>query len=107
VEVVRVGELHGRLDLELVLDELGRRKILSVLLECGSALNGAFLQAELVDKVVLIYSPAKLGRGSVPFAAGVDEAADLEGRLKRVREAEFGPDRSVSGILRDAWDGLG
>ena len=36
-----------------VLDVLGERKILSVMLECGSELNGAFLAAGLVDKVVL------------------------------------------------------
>jgi diaminohydroxyphosphoribosylaminopyrimidine deaminase/5-amino-6-(5-phosphoribosylamino)uracil reductase len=42
-EVKRVAGHRGRLDLGAVLDVLGSGKIPSVLLECGSELNGAFL----------------------------------------------------------------
>lgn len=107
VEVVRVVGADGRLDLCVVLDVLGQRKILSVLLECGSQLNGAFLAAGLVDKVVLFSAPMELGRGAVPFAAGSSGPAEVEARLQRVERTEFGVDRCVSGVLRDAWAQVG
>lgn len=107
VEVMRVVGADGRLDLDVVLDVLGQRKILSLLLECGSRLNGAFVSAGLVDRAVLFYSPAVLGQGSVPFAAGLSGPGEVESRLQRVERAEFGADRSVSGVLRDVWAGVG
>ena len=107
VEVVRVVGADGRLDLCVVLDVLGQRKILSVLLECGSQLNGAFIAGGLVDKVVLFTSPKELGAGSVSFAAGMNGPAEVEARLQQVKRAELGPDRCVSGVLRDVWAGVG
>jgi diaminohydroxyphosphoribosylaminopyrimidine deaminase/5-amino-6-(5-phosphoribosylamino)uracil reductase len=107
VEVMRVVGADGRLDLCVVLDVLGQRKILSVLLECGSRLNGAFIAAGLVDRVVLFYSQTVLGPGSVPFAAGLSGPGEVESRLDRVERAEFGADRSISGVLRDVWAGVG
>ena len=53
--------------LDAVLAELHRRQVLSVLLEAGSGLNGAWLAAELVDRLVLFYAETELGPGSVPF----------------------------------------
>jgi diaminohydroxyphosphoribosylaminopyrimidine deaminase / 5-amino-6-(5-phosphoribosylamino)uracil reductase len=103
VEVARVPGERGRLDLGAVLDVLGTNKILSVMLECGSKLNGAFLQQGLVDKVVLFCSEALLGEGAVPFAAGVGSPVELEGRMSGVTRTEFGADVRVMGYLRDPW----
>ena len=105
VEVVRVGGERGRLDLGETLDVLGKRGILSVLLECGSKLNGAFLQQGLVDKVVLFRSEKELGAGGVPFAAGVS-VGEVEARMGQVTRTRFGEDVRVSGVLRDAWEGV-
>ena len=92
VQVAGVGGEAGRLDLGAVLNELGQRKILSMLLECGAALNGAFLTAGLVDKVVLFYAQRELGAGAVPFAEGTGSPYLLEQRLKQVTRRKFGPD---------------
>jgi diaminohydroxyphosphoribosylaminopyrimidine deaminase / 5-amino-6-(5-phosphoribosylamino)uracil reductase len=105
-DVVRVDGSEGRLDLGVVLDVLGQRKILCVLLECGSRLNGGFLDAKLVDKAVLFHSQVKLGEDAVPFAAGTSTSAELERRLARVKQAQFGQDRCVTGVLRDPWAGV-
>jgi diaminohydroxyphosphoribosylaminopyrimidine deaminase/5-amino-6-(5-phosphoribosylamino)uracil reductase len=107
VEFAHVAEQDGRLDLGAVLDVLGERKILSVLLECGSALNGAFLTEGLVDKVVLFRAETVLGEGSVPFAAGSASPLELEQSLTGVSRTMFGADVRVSGVLHDAWDALG
>jgi diaminohydroxyphosphoribosylaminopyrimidine deaminase/5-amino-6-(5-phosphoribosylamino)uracil reductase len=106
IEVVRVPGLAGRLDLDAVLDALGKREILNLLLECGSELNGAFIAGELVDRVVLFYSQTPLGEGAMPFAAGVGSPFVLEQSLGSVTRRKFGADSCVSGSLRDVWDGV-
>ncbi len=110
VEVVRVESRDGRLDLDIVLGVLGERKILSVLLECGSELNGAFLAQGLMDEAVLFRSAMELGEGAVPFAAGfgppelVEQAVSSAGR--EATRVQFGADECVSGVLRNAWEGV-
>ena len=90
-----------------MLDVLGRKNILSVLLECGSKLNAVFLAQGLVDKVALFCSETELGAGAVPFAAGGESPFVLEQSMKRVTRTMFGTDVRVSGVLRDPWDALG
>jgi diaminohydroxyphosphoribosylaminopyrimidine deaminase/5-amino-6-(5-phosphoribosylamino)uracil reductase len=104
VIVVRVPENEGRLDLGAVLDLLGGRNILSVLLECGSELNAAFLALGLVDRVALFNSRTELGEGAVPFAAGADSPLPLEQKLKGLTRTALGKDTLLKGYLRDPWD---
>ena len=86
-----------------VLAALASRQIISVLLECGSELNGAFLAQDLVDKVVLFHAPAALGEGALPFAAGFGPPSLLEQSLKGTARTNFGADTCVAGTLRDPW----
>ena len=105
IDVARVPGVRGRLDLGAVLSLLGKRKILSVLLECGSELNAAFLAGGLVDKAALFYAQKELGRGAVPFAAGSGPPLLLEQSMTRVKRTVFGADTCVSGTLHDPWNG--
>lgn len=102
-EVRNIPERDGRLNLSAVLEALAERKILSVLLECGSKLNGAFLRENLVDKVILFYAKTALGAHALPFAEGIASPHDLEQKLRRMTQREFGPDICISGMLRDPW----
>jgi diaminohydroxyphosphoribosylaminopyrimidine deaminase/5-amino-6-(5-phosphoribosylamino)uracil reductase len=70
-------------------------------------LNGAFLAAGLVDKVVLFCSETALGEGAVPFAAGVASPLVVEQQMTGVTRTTVGADACVSGYLRDPWSGLG
>ena len=103
VAIERIAQQGGRLDLHAVLAALAARQIISVLLECGSELNGAFLAQNLVDKVVLFHAPAALGDGAIPFAAGLASPSVLEQSLKQITRRNFGPDICVAGTLRDPW----
>ena len=103
VEVERIAGQGGRLDLGAVLDALGARQVLGVLLECGTELNGAFLAAGLVDKAALFYAPVRLGAGAVPFAAGFGPPSVLEEAMQEIARVEFGADACVAGVLRDPW----
>ena len=107
VQVFRVRSRRSRPDLRAVLEELGRRDILSVMLEAGPLLNQAALEADLVEKVRLFYAPTLVGLGSsLPsLPAGKRERANsLRVReLSGVRTENFGPDFAVEGYLRDVY----
>jgi diaminohydroxyphosphoribosylaminopyrimidine deaminase/5-amino-6-(5-phosphoribosylamino)uracil reductase len=103
VVVERIAQQGGRLDLNAVLAALASRQIISVLLECGSELNAAFLAQNLVDKVVLFHAPTALGGGAIPFAAGLASPSVLEQSLKQITRINFGADTCVAGVLRDPW----
>ena len=82
---------------------LGERNILSLLLECGSQLNGEFLRQNLVDKAVLIYAETELGDQAVPFAQGIPSPYLFEQSLHRITRTTYGPDASITGYLHDPW----
>ncbi len=110
VEVLPIPAVDAHLPLPAVLKILADRKILSLLLETGSSLNGAFLQHDLVDKAVLFYSETELGPTALPFAEGFASPYLFEQRLKRVERVAFehgpGEDARVSGYLHDPWADL-
>jgi diaminohydroxyphosphoribosylaminopyrimidine deaminase/5-amino-6-(5-phosphoribosylamino)uracil reductase len=103
VEVERVAEENGRLSLPFILSRLGERQILSLLLEGGSQLNGAFLRQNLVEKVILFYSQMRLGNHAIPFAEGIASPEEVEHSLTRVTRTSLGQDARVTGYLRDPW----
>src|SRR5579859_451472 len=98
VEVVSVSSRSARINLKAVLGELGRREILSVLLEAGPTLNGAALAAGIVHKLFLFYAPKISGDARVPFA--IAPKLNLP-PLQRVRKHPFGPDIAIEGYLQD------
>ena len=71
VEVVSIRprrkSAHSRVDLRQVMAELGRRQMIHVLIEGGARLNGAAIEAGLVDKMILFYAPKimEIGRAHV------------------------------------------
>ncbi len=103
VEIVRVQSKRDRVDPRAVLAELGRRQILSVLLEGGATLNGAALAAGIVDKLVLYYAPKILGADAVPWvAARAGQLASLP-PLRDVTLRPVGEDLVVEGYFRDVY----
>jgi diaminohydroxyphosphoribosylaminopyrimidine deaminase/5-amino-6-(5-phosphoribosylamino)uracil reductase len=103
VEVDQVPDHAGRLSLPAALANLAERDILSLLLECGSHLNGSFLRQNLVDKAVLIYAETELGDQALPFAQGFGSPYLFERFLHRITRMNYGPDACVTGYLHDPW----
>ena len=60
-EIVLLHAPTGRMSLDDVLDVLAAREVNEVLLECGAVLAGAFLQAGLIDELVVYMAPVLLG----------------------------------------------
>jgi diaminohydroxyphosphoribosylaminopyrimidine deaminase / 5-amino-6-(5-phosphoribosylamino)uracil reductase len=98
VEILLAKTKHGRLDFSSVLAELGRREILSLLLEAGPTLNGAALAAGVVHRLFLFYAPKIAGESRVPFAL----APKLNlSPLRNVCTQQFGPDFAIEAYLQD------
>jgi len=98
VEVVRAKSKNGRMHLLSILKELGRREILSVLLEAGSTLNGAALTAGVVNRLFLFYAPKIVGENRAPFALAPKLTPQL---LQNVQIHQFGPDFALEARLND------
>ena len=60
-EVLACRTAHGKVDLAALLTELGQRGINEVHVEGGPRLNGALLEAGLVDEILLYVAPSLLG----------------------------------------------
>ncbi len=101
VEVVRLGKGRpAQPGLRTAINELGRREILSVLLEAGATLNSAALSAGIVDKMRVFLAPKIAGFARVAAARnGFHSACELHNPTM----AQFGPDFAVEGYLRDVY----
>jgi diaminohydroxyphosphoribosylaminopyrimidine deaminase / 5-amino-6-(5-phosphoribosylamino)uracil reductase len=96
VELLSAKVRGGKIDLNLVLKELGKREILSVLLEAGPRLNTGALAAGIVGKLVLFYAPKIAGNAICPFAS----APNLTLRHLQIRAIQqFGPDFAIEAGL--------
>jgi diaminohydroxyphosphoribosylaminopyrimidine deaminase/5-amino-6-(5-phosphoribosylamino)uracil reductase len=104
VEVVRLAGRGAQPDLAQAVAELGRREILSVLLEAGATLNSAALAAGIVDKMRVFLAPKVAG-----FAAKKSGADSPSARLEAMQELRnttielFGPDLAIEGYFRDVY----
>jgi diaminohydroxyphosphoribosylaminopyrimidine deaminase/5-amino-6-(5-phosphoribosylamino)uracil reductase len=90
-------------DLRAVLRELGRRDILNLLIEAGAELNGAALQAGIVDKMILFYAPKIMGTGGVPMARIPSRWFAKSPVLKNISVHTCGPDFVVEGYFHDVY----
>jgi diaminohydroxyphosphoribosylaminopyrimidine deaminase / 5-amino-6-(5-phosphoribosylamino)uracil reductase len=107
-QIEYVPDAAGRLDLAAILSRLAQREILNVLLEGGFALNGSFIEQNLVDKVILFYAPSVLGHSAIPFSAHISSPFDLERKLNCLTRVDFEhnglTDVRVMGYLRNPWE---
>jgi diaminohydroxyphosphoribosylaminopyrimidine deaminase/5-amino-6-(5-phosphoribosylamino)uracil reductase len=106
VEQLPSSNPDGRPDIHAVLRRLGQLEIASLIIEGGSTVNAAALEAGIVDKVFLYYAPRIMAAaGAVPFVCenGL-HAAREEIRLKRIQVHRFGEDFAVEGYLRDPYE---
>lgn len=84
VTIVRCGS-GDRVDLEQAIQWLGEHEVSSILLEGGGKLNGAMLEAGLIQKVILYYGMKIVGGTNAPSLFAMDgvelmqDAYTLEG----------------------------
>ena len=97
VELFQVKPRGGKIDLSGVLKELGKREILSLLVEAGPRLNDAALAGGVVHKLVLFYAPKLAGKSSVPFLHTVSHSLP---HLQIRSVEQFGPDVAVEAYVQ-------
>lgn len=80
-------------DMGAVLDALGRRGVLQVLVEGGATVHGALVREGLADEVVVYMGGAALGDGGHPVLAGLPvPSLDAAPRWRLVDVARLGDD---------------
>ena len=92
VEVLRVAEKQGRLDLREVLRLLAKRGITRLMIEGGPTVASALIEADLVDEAIFFHSPLVIGEEGLP-ALEPRPAQLLKQHLERVSSEPVGPDR--------------
>ncbi len=102
VDVVET-EMGGR-DLAAVLEELRAREIQSVLVEGGTEVAGAFVDARLVDKITFIAAPLIIGGREAPAAIGGMGAESIADALKLtdVEVTALGSDLEITSYVTAA-----
>ena len=98
-EVLVLPEYGGHVDVEALLRALGERGMLTVLVEGGGVLLGAFFDRRLVDRVEAVIAPIIIGAASAPAAVagrGVERMAQAP-RLRDVTVTRLGDDTLISG----------
>jgi diaminohydroxyphosphoribosylaminopyrimidine deaminase / 5-amino-6-(5-phosphoribosylamino)uracil reductase len=104
IEIVRLAGRASKPDLVEAVAELGRRDILSVLLEAGEILNSAALAAGIVDKMRMFIAPkVAAAAGSNPGKAPASARPGAVWDLQKITIEPFGPDYAIEGYLRDVY----
>jgi diaminohydroxyphosphoribosylaminopyrimidine deaminase/5-amino-6-(5-phosphoribosylamino)uracil reductase len=100
-EVMEPPEDAKKVDLELLLRDLGKRDITSIIVEGGGILLGSLFDRGLVDKVIVFIAPIVIGgaKAKTPVAGeGVAKVADSF-RLERLKMGRLGDDLLVIGYV--------
>ncbi|HEV2474066.1 MAG TPA: bifunctional diaminohydroxyphosphoribosylaminopyrimidine deaminase/5-amino-6-(5-phosphoribosylamino)uracil reductase RibD, partial [Chthonomonadales bacterium] len=97
-EILRTGQdENGHVDLALLLRELGRRGVISVLVEGGGRLHAGLLSRGLADRALFYIAPKLIGGKSAPTAlegAGAQRLAEAV-VLSNMRCRRAGPDLAI------------
>jgi diaminohydroxyphosphoribosylaminopyrimidine deaminase / 5-amino-6-(5-phosphoribosylamino)uracil reductase len=95
VRTERVPRSARGLDLEAVVGRLALLEVNELLVECGPRLAGAFLEANLVDELILYVAPHFLGTEAPPLAALAGAQS-----VRNLARFEFRDQRLIDNDLR-------
>jgi len=104
VTVLSCKSRDGRVDPADLCARLFALDVTGVLLEGGSELNGAFIEAGLVDRVAIFIAPLLIGGATAPTAVGGHGRLLSEAiRLQSLEARPVGPDWLIEGdVVRPA-----
>ena len=98
--VVAMPDAHGRIDLRAMLQDLPLQGIKVLHVEAGAQLNGALLDAGLVDELLIYMAPCMLGLGRPMAAFGPLVALSQAQRLSFDSVDRIGPDLRLVARIR-------
>jgi diaminohydroxyphosphoribosylaminopyrimidine deaminase/5-amino-6-(5-phosphoribosylamino)uracil reductase len=86
-EVLVTKEKDGLIDLPLLLKELGKREITSILVEGGRKVITSFLKERLVDRAIFFISPKIVGEGKLSLCENLPFSIRLSDlKIKRIED---------------------
>ncbi len=91
---------QGKVDLQALMEDLGRREINEVHVEAGHKLNASLLQAGLVNEVLVYLAPLLIGQGRGMTALGPLESLSQALALTWQDITPIGPDLRLRARLR-------
>lgn len=100
-EVIISPLKNRKVDLNFLMEELGKRKIDSLLIEGGGEVNFSFIEEELVDKVIFFIAPKIIGgsKAKTPVEGeGIELLKDAK-YLKNINSFNIGEDLVIEGYL--------
>ncbi len=100
-EVIVLPDASGKVDLNALMQELGRRQINELHVEAGFKLNGSLLRAGVVDELLMYFAPCLLGPAQgIARLPVLDQLSDRRSmRFHDVRQV--GPDLRVRALLSE------
>ena len=89
----------GVVDMNVLMDELGKRSVTSLMVEGGASVMGSMIRERLIDKFYIFKAPRILGgEDGFPMARGVGpERMDKALKIKDIKTRRFGNDILVIG----------
>ncbi len=101
VKIIDAALKDDRIDLDALMDQLGKRGITSLLVEGGARVFAAALQANIVDKIIFFYAPKILGGDDgIPMCSGTGpELMTQSISVKNITVRQFDDDVMIEGYL--------
>ncbi len=101
-EVLRLPTKNNKVDLHSLMEELGRRDVMSLLVEGGATLAGALLAEGLVDKLLMFYAPKIVGdKDALGAIAGLAVSQMSDALSVEITDIErIGEDVLITAYLR-------
>ena len=106
VRVLVLNSKEGKINLRACISKLGEMEMMSLLVEGGSQVNGAFIDEDLVDKLLLFLSPKLMGDSQALGIFGGKRVTYLKEAiaLREVRTKRIGEDILIEGYVKREID---
>ena len=97
IEVIKIA--GKKITVKTILQELTKRKIISLFVEGGAELQGSFVDAKLVDKFYIFFAPVIIGGKDAVSAIGGEGVKRVKDvlRLKDIKVKNFGDNWMIEG----------
>lgn len=106
-EIIVTPPYENRVDLSTLIEKLGEKGMLSVLIEGGGEVNASALKSGIVDKLMFFIAPKLVGGKTAPGpigGEGVDEIRDAITPCN-LEISKIGDDFLIEGTLKDSVGG--
>ena len=94
-EVILLPNAAGKVDLQALMRELGRREINELHVEAGLKLNGSLIREGCVDELLVYIAPCLIGVAQGMFALAAPERLDAKIKLKFHQLRQVGEDLRI------------